>query len=135
MESQILSYTLFSTEPNWSFELVWCMGWHLIEISRNIVLKFSLLQIQNFFIFFINGNFGFCSKNCKMASILKLPEPKYEIIIKSIIHILKAHGMPYSKQPKNIKISHICHFGLIEGKSLRLAIVSRGSLRMTSQKM
>ena len=58
-----------------------------------------------------------------MASILKLPEPKCEIMIKSIIHILKAHGMPYSKQPKNIKISHICHFGLIEGKSLRLAIV------------
>ena len=60
-----------------------------------------------------------------MASILKLPEPKCEIMIKSIIHILKAHGMPYSKQPKNIKISHICHFGLIEGKSLRLAIVTR----------
>ena len=58
-----------------------------------------------------------------MASVLGLPEPKCEIIIKSIIHILKAHGMPYSKQPKNIKISHICHFGLIEGKSLRLAIV------------
>ena len=62
-----------------------------------------------------------------MASILKLPEPKCEIMIKSIIHILKAHGMPYSKQPKNIKISHICHFGLIEGKSLRLAIVHRGT--------
>ena len=58
-----------------------------------------------------------------MASILKLPEPKCEIMIKSIIHILKAHGMPYSKQPKNIKISHICHFGLIEGKSLKLAKV------------
>ena len=58
-----------------------------------------------------------------MASVLGLPEPKCEIIIKSIIHILKAYVMPYSKQPKNIKISHICHFGLIEGKSLRLAIV------------
>ena len=65
-----------------------------------------------------------------MASILKLPEPKCEIMIKSIIHILKAHGMPYSKQPKNIKISHICHFGLIEGKSLRLAIVTLEKIKL-----
>ena len=62
-----------------------------------------------------------------MASVCGLPGSKCEITIKSIIHILKAHGMPYSKQPKNIKISHICHFGLIEGKSLRLAIVGLNS--------
>ena len=70
-----------------------------------------------------------------MASILKLPEPKCEIMIKSIIHILKAHGMPYSKQPKNIKISHICHFGLIEGKSLRLAIVMRKKFEVDETKI
>ena len=45
-----------------------------------------------------------------MASVLGLPEPKCEIIIKSIIHILKAYVMPYSKQPKNFKFSNICHF-------------------------
>ena len=70
-----------------------------------------------------------------MASILKLPEPKCEIMIKSIIHILKAHGMLYSKQPKNIKISHICHFGLIEGKSLRLAIVRVERIRVADQQL
>ena len=58
-----------------------------------------------------------------MASVLGLPEQKCEIIIKSIIHILKPHVMPYSKQQKNLKIFHICHFGLIEGKSLKLAKV------------
>ena len=59
-----------------------------------------------------------------MASVLGLPEQKCEIIIKSIIHILKPHVMPYSKQQKNLKIFHICHFGLIEGKSLKLAKVA-----------
>ena len=58
-----------------------------------------------------------------MASVLGLPEQKCEIIIKSIIHILKPHVMPYSKQQKNLKNFHICHFGLIEGKSLKLAKV------------
>ena len=58
-----------------------------------------------------------------MASVLGLPEPKCEIIIKSIIHILKAYVMPYSKQPKNFKFSNICHFGLIERKSLKGTIV------------
>ena len=58
-----------------------------------------------------------------MASVLGLPEPKCEIIIKSIIHILKAYVMPYSKQPKNFKFSNICHFGLIERKYLKAAIV------------
>ena len=54
-----------------------------------------------------------------MASVLGLPQPKCETIIKSIIHILKAHGMPYSKMQKNVHISHICNFGLIERKSLK----------------
>ena len=35
-----------------------------------------------------------------MATVLGLPEPKCENIIKSIIHILRAHGMSYSKQKK-----------------------------------
>ena len=61
-----------------------------------------------------------------MASVLGLPEQKCEIIIKSIIHILKPHVMPYSKQQKNLKNFHICHFGLIEGKSLKLAKVKSG---------
>ena len=58
-----------------------------------------------------------------MASVVGLPEPKWEITIKSITHILKAHGMPYSKQQKNFKISHICHFGLNERKYLKRTIV------------
>ena len=58
-----------------------------------------------------------------MASDLGPPEPKCEITIKSVIHILKAHVVPYSKKQKKFKISHICHFGLIEGKSLKLAKV------------
>ena len=58
-----------------------------------------------------------------MASVLGLPEQKCEIIIKSIIQILKPRVMPYSKQQKNLKNFHICHFGLIEGKSLKLAKV------------
>ena len=65
----------------------------------------------------------FFNKNCKMASVLGLPGPNCENIAKSIIHILKAHGMPYPKQQKNVHIYHICNFGHIEPKSLRATIV------------
>ena len=65
----------------------------------------------------------FFNKKCKMASVLGLPGPNCENITKSIIHILKAHGMPYPKQQKNIHIYHICNFRLIESKSLIAAIV------------
>ena len=58
-----------------------------------------------------------------MASVLGLPEPKCEILIKSIIHILNPYGMPYSKQQRNVHIFHICNFGLIERKYLKAAIV------------
>ena len=64
-----------------------------------------------------------------MASVLGLPQPKCETIIKSIIHILKAHGMPYSKKQKNVHISHICNFGLIERKYLKAAIVIWADLK------
>ena len=59
-----------------------------------------------------------------MASVVGLPEPKWEITIKSITHILKVHGMPYSKQQKKFQNSYICNFGHIERKSLKLAIVA-----------
>ena len=58
-----------------------------------------------------------------MASVLGLPEPKCEIIIKSIIHILKAYVMPYSKQPKNFKFLNICHFGLIEPHVIKVPML------------
>ena len=48
-----------------------------------------------------------------MASVVELPGQKCETIYKSVIHILKPHGMPYSKMPKNVEILEICHFGLI----------------------
>ena len=54
-----------------------------------------------------------------MASVVELPGQKCETIYKSVIHILKPHGMPYSKMPKNVEILEICHFGLIVWKSLK----------------
>ena len=39
-----------------------------------------------------------------MASVVELPGQKCETIYKSVIHILKPHGMPYSKMPKNVEI-------------------------------
>ena len=59
-----------------------------------------------------------------MASVVELPGQKCETIYKSIIHILKPHGMPYSKMTGNVEILEICNFGLITQKSLKLAIVS-----------
>jgi len=58
-----------------------------------------------------------------MASVLGLLGQICEYISKSVIHILKPHGMPYSKMPKNVEILEICHFGLITWKSVKLAIV------------
>ena len=48
-----------------------------------------------------------------MASVVELPGQKCETIYKSVTHILKPHGMPYSKMPKNVEILKICHFRLI----------------------
>ena len=59
-----------------------------------------------------------------MASVVELPGQKCETIYKSVIHILKPHGMPYSKMPKNVEILEICHFRLITWKSVKLAIVT-----------
>ena len=47
-----------------------------------------------------------------MVSVVELPGQKCETKLKSVIHILKPHGMPYSKMPKNVEILEICHFGL-----------------------
>ena len=58
-----------------------------------------------------------------MVSLVELPGQKCETILKSVIHILKPHSMPYSKMPKNVEILEICHFGLITWKSVKLAIV------------
>ena len=59
-----------------------------------------------------------------MASVLGLLGQICEYISKSVIHILKPHGMPYSKMTGNVEILEICNFGLITQKSLKLAIVS-----------
>ena len=48
-----------------------------------------------------------------MVSLVEVVGQKCETILKSVIHILKPHGVPYSKMPKNVEILEICHFGLI----------------------
>ena len=48
-----------------------------------------------------------------MVSLVEVVGQKCETTLKSVIHILKPHGVPYSKMPKNVEILEIFHFRLI----------------------
>ena len=48
-----MTYTHVSISLHWKYWHGMCMGWYLFGISQNLIPKLTLLQIQNFFQFFL----------------------------------------------------------------------------------
>ena len=88
----------------------------------------TYLHQWNFWPFFQHGpviEIWFFKQNCKIAYVLALPEDICAIIIKFVIHILKALDISYWKMQENGEIisNHIVHFWTILDKNTQKRIL------------
>ena len=82
----------------------------------------------NFWPFFQHGpviEIWFFKQNCKIAYVLALPEDICAILMKFVIHILKALDISYWKMQEKVEIitNHILHFWTILDKNTQKRIL------------